>query len=269
MDKMPSRKRKLEQQVGGGCSFTDFHCVICIGILIEPVKLPCHHEFCLNCFKKYLEVTSSTCPMCKMRFSNWVRDRESKGLSIVDADRWKLIQDTFPELVARKLNSQGSCDTTDLPHLARTQRIAEPGEVRAEYEAEMIKYRLEIEREIAQDHDLGRRLVKEELSEGINGEDGVIGSIVPATQTSPTKEQSRLIELYSPIQKTLRGRVVQSPRLKKTPKKSLFKQSNDENLDPEMGPSEDRLQSDYEYAQNLERELNSPLTLRSSRTIEH
>ena len=83
-------------------SYTDFLCPICLEILIEPVQMPCQHELCMGCFKKHVQDTSLNCPMCRMRISVWTRMNAKKN-TLINEERWELIQATFPERVKRRL----------------------------------------------------------------------------------------------------------------------------------------------------------------------
>ena len=49
-----------------------FRCVICLEILIEPVVLPCGHEFCASCFEPHLEGKDVNCFMNFLKkFGYW------------------------------------------------------------------------------------------------------------------------------------------------------------------------------------------------------
>eukprot|EP00775_Hariotina_reticulata_P002915 gene2915-3202_t len=43
-------------------------CVICCGLCERPVTGPCQHNFCLNCFKRWLGQGKKTCPTCRAPF---------------------------------------------------------------------------------------------------------------------------------------------------------------------------------------------------------
>ena len=262
----------------GSSSYTDFQCVICIDILIEPVVLPCRHEFCRECFEKYYEVTDSSCPMCKIRIANWIREREKNKLSIVDSERWQLVQKRFPDDVDRRLSKKSRERILDghvEDSVTPKRVIAAAGELREEYRSECARVEKEIADEVARDRDLGLLLVREEL------EDEKDKKRAHAKPLSPTDAQRKLIEMHSPRQKCLRNRTVESPCKRLTPRKLKMVKANYENIDPGnilkeenvsnilLGHTEDKdqLAADLEFARTLERDLNSPLILRSSRSV--
>ena len=87
-------------------------CPICLEILIEPVQMPCKHELCIQCFKSHVEDTSLSCPMCRQRISIWVR-RNAKNNTLVNQERWALIQSMFPERVQRRLDGLDDVEDND------------------------------------------------------------------------------------------------------------------------------------------------------------
>lgn len=51
----------------------DMECGICLALMVEPVKLPCGHYFCLLCIEKiqiYNPMTTA-CPFCKQEAKNF------------------------------------------------------------------------------------------------------------------------------------------------------------------------------------------------------
>ena len=116
-EKMGS-KRKLE--------LSDCTCPICLYILIEPVTLPCGHEFCMNCFDTNVKETSLLCPMCRMRIASWAR-RAARNNKLINETRWKAIQLAFPKKVECRLqgieggssseSEQGKEDTFRIPDM--------------------------------------------------------------------------------------------------------------------------------------------------------
>ncbi|KAM9426464.1 E3 ubiquitin-protein ligase TRIM39-like [Pholidichthys leucotaenia] len=46
-----------------------FRCCICLGMYIDPVSIPCGHNFCLDCIEGYWDTKEkSECPLCKEAF---------------------------------------------------------------------------------------------------------------------------------------------------------------------------------------------------------
>ena len=103
--KLKSNNRVIQKEVQDldGKSYTDFQCPICLEILIEPVQMPCKHELCMCCFKTHVEDTSLSCPLCRLRISIWVR-KNTKTNTLINQERWQLIQSMFPERVQRRLS---------------------------------------------------------------------------------------------------------------------------------------------------------------------
>ena len=91
-------------------SILEYKCVICLQLLIEPVVLPCKHEMCRPCFRTNVEQANFVCPMCRRRISSWARKGIREG-TLVDQNRWNLIQKLFPEKCLKRL--QGNDDESE------------------------------------------------------------------------------------------------------------------------------------------------------------
>lgn len=50
----------------------NYTCPICLGIFIDPCKLPCNHIFCLPCLLELVDFNfiQYKCPMCRNEFMN-------------------------------------------------------------------------------------------------------------------------------------------------------------------------------------------------------
>lgn len=101
--KVSGRVVKRIRKKGKNARLRDFMCPICLSLLIEPVTLPCKHEFCKVCFKESVEKATLCCPLCRLRVSSWSRKATNEG-TLVNNDRWKLIQRLFPEQVHNTFN---------------------------------------------------------------------------------------------------------------------------------------------------------------------
>ncbi|KAK6195145.1 hypothetical protein SNE40_000629 [Patella caerulea] len=128
----------------------DCICPICMYILIHPVTMPCQHELCMPCFKQNVEESSLLCPMCRTRIGTWAR-LSTKQNKLVNEKRWQEIQKLFPEKVQRRL--QGIESEEDEDEVLETfhhpiVNIAQPGEIRKEYEEQLQK--LQKQREVEQ-----------------------------------------------------------------------------------------------------------------------
>nr|XP_054770743.1 uncharacterized protein LOC129278622 [Lytechinus pictus] len=143
-------------------------CPICLCILIEPVTMPCNHELCMPCFRKNVEQANLTCPMCRLRISNWARKHSGR---LINEERWRSIREAFPVLCQRRMETgdEGDDDVLDL----MTQppppviHVAQPGEIGEEFkkESEKVKeeYRRELEDAVKRSEEYIKELQKEEV----------------------------------------------------------------------------------------------------------
>ena len=91
---------------------SDCNCPICMYILIEPVTMQCGHEMCMSCFKKNVQESSLTCPMCRVRISTWAR-KAAKNNTLINHERWRAIQEAFPDKVRNRLNGKEDDSSSD------------------------------------------------------------------------------------------------------------------------------------------------------------
>ncbi|XP_017786398.1 PREDICTED: E3 ubiquitin-protein ligase RNF168-like isoform X2 [Nicrophorus vespilloides] len=80
----------------------DVLCPICRCILIQPVTLPCSHDYCLPCFEGTLANANLTCPLCRIRFGSWHRIAK-KDNKIVNEKLWDVLQQKFADHVQNRL----------------------------------------------------------------------------------------------------------------------------------------------------------------------
>lgn len=83
----------------------DVICSICQSILIEPVTLPCFHDFCKNCFNGSVENNALCCPLCRLRIGSWLRTN-TKRRNLVNVELWKHIQNKFSKEVDCKTRGE-------------------------------------------------------------------------------------------------------------------------------------------------------------------
>lgn len=83
----------------------DVICSICQSILIEPVTLPCYHDFCQSCFNGSIENNALCCPLCRLRIGSWVRTA-TKQKNIVNIKLWNFIKDKFATEVDKKVKGE-------------------------------------------------------------------------------------------------------------------------------------------------------------------
>lgn len=63
----------------------DLTCRICKGPFVDPIRLDCHHMFCVDCILKVIRVSKDECPSCQHHIgSQVVRLLESRGLPVID-----------------------------------------------------------------------------------------------------------------------------------------------------------------------------------------
>ncbi|XP_038209263.1 uncharacterized protein LOC119830353 isoform X2 [Zerene cesonia] len=117
----------------------DVICSICQSILIEPVTLPCYHDFCQRCFNGSIENNALCCPLCRLRIGSWVRTA-TKQKNLVNIKLWNFIQNKFSQEVDKKVKGE---DIQGLSPEIKLPRLSKPGEIRSEYEAELQRLRAE------------------------------------------------------------------------------------------------------------------------------
>ncbi|ESP00248.1 hypothetical protein LOTGIDRAFT_141101 [Lottia gigantea] len=156
-------------QNSSAVTLEDCTCPICMSILIQPVTMPCTHELCMPCFRKTVEEANLCCPMCRLRIATWAR-LSTKQKTLVNEIRWKQIQTLFPEKVRRrqegKDDDDGDLNDEDEPIHHPIVNIAEPGEIRKEYEEQLERLEKQREeersKEEAESADLIKKLQREE-----------------------------------------------------------------------------------------------------------
>ncbi|XP_048587972.1 E3 ubiquitin-protein ligase rnf168 isoform X2 [Nematostella vectensis] len=144
----------------------DFTCPICLQLLVEPVVLPCEHEFCKMCFTQNVQEANLQCPMCRIRISSWAR-RNARNGTLVDRKRWDRIKKLFPKRCEKRIRGEEDFED-DHPRLKRV--LSENGAIRSEYEEEMKKLRLAQEAEQRASEELIQRLMKESESDALERE---------------------------------------------------------------------------------------------------
>lgn len=99
----PVSQVDLEMGKEGKLNQADCLCPICLEIFLEPVTLPCTHTFCKPCFLETVDKANICCPLCRKRVSTWAR-LNGRNKTLVNAELWRRIQDTFPTQCQRRLN---------------------------------------------------------------------------------------------------------------------------------------------------------------------
>ncbi|XP_050996943.1 E3 ubiquitin-protein ligase RNF168-like [Acomys russatus] len=128
-------------------SLEDCHCPLCMEFLTEPVTLPCNHTMCKLCFKALLRKAFLSCPFCRTWNTSWAQTHTHVN-GFINEELWERIQAQYPEECRQRVTEDEL-----LPLVFRTnspvQVISNPGELRKEYEEEMI--RMEAERQATEE----------------------------------------------------------------------------------------------------------------------
>ncbi|XP_027854996.1 E3 ubiquitin-protein ligase rnf168 isoform X2 [Xiphophorus couchianus] len=142
-------------------TWEDCLCPVCLDIFIEPVTLPCTHSFCKGCFLESVDKATLCCPMCRKRVSSWAR-RNNKKNTLVNLELWNRIQTLFPLQCQRRLNGQDAEeDDGTVPRVF--PRVCHPGELRQEYEDQLMEERrAQDEEESKASEELIQKLLAEE-----------------------------------------------------------------------------------------------------------
>lgn len=133
--------------------------------------MPCSHELCMPCFRQNVEQSNLSCPMCRLRISNWARKHSGR---LINEERWRSIREAFPVLCQKRMEpgtgEEGDDDdvldlmTQPAPPVIH---VAEPGEIGEEFKKENEKmneeYRRELEDAVKRSEEYIRELQKEEV----------------------------------------------------------------------------------------------------------
>lgn len=100
LSKIENKLLKLEK-----LELNDVICSICQSILVEPVTLPCFHDFCQRCFNGSIENNSLCCPLCRLRIGSWLRSA-TKQKNLVNFKLWEYIKNNFVYEIDKKLKGE-------------------------------------------------------------------------------------------------------------------------------------------------------------------
>lgn len=71
-----------------------FQCSICLDIFNNPVSIPCGHNFCMGCIKRFWDMRHKwPCPLCQEAFKNRPELRINVGLKDI-TEQFKRSVDT-------------------------------------------------------------------------------------------------------------------------------------------------------------------------------
>jgi hypothetical protein len=197
--------------------------------LIEPITLPCNHTVCKSCFKALLRKTNLSCPFCRSLISSWARHHIHIN-SLINKELWGRLQTQYPEECRHRLPGEelSTFVFNDDPPI---RVLSNPGELRKEYEEEMI--RMEAERQAIKEsqnratEEYIRQLLAQELEEEI-----ILEEKRRLEEQQPRKEEE--------AQKGCTSDPVRSPRKKKC------KQKHCDNV-PKFSLSQPQLESALQY----------------------
>jgi len=86
----------------------DYLCPVCMSIAWRPVRLRCHHVFCIRCLIVMQRDLKNMCPLCRAKV---VMDADSDNL---DDSMAKFLKKYFPEEVKRKQRDNERARGVDL-----------------------------------------------------------------------------------------------------------------------------------------------------------
>ncbi|XP_052599957.1 E3 ubiquitin-protein ligase RNF168-like [Peromyscus californicus insignis] len=120
----------------------DCQCLLCLEFLIEPITLPCNHTVCKSCFKALLRKTFLSCPFCRTWVSSWARYHTHIN-SLINKELWERIQAQYPEECSRRNPGEDKPCLVFYEDPPPVRVLSNPGELRKEYEEEMIRLKAE------------------------------------------------------------------------------------------------------------------------------
>lgn len=146
----------------------DCQCLLCMEFLIEPITLPCKHTMCKSCFTALLQKLFSSCPFCRTLVSSWALDHTHID-NLINEELWQRIQAQYPEECRRRDPKEEQPSWWVLSDVLPAQVLSKPGELRKEYEEEMMRMEAErqdtMEREARASEEYIRQLLAKEMEE--------------------------------------------------------------------------------------------------------
>lgn len=79
-------------------SIDDYSCLVCMSIAYHPIRLRCHHLFCIRCLVKLQKQGNNHCPLC--RAEDAVKDADENNLDMAMA---AYLREWFPREVEEKI----------------------------------------------------------------------------------------------------------------------------------------------------------------------
>ncbi|XP_040599882.1 E3 ubiquitin-protein ligase RNF168-like [Mesocricetus auratus] len=211
-------------------SLKDCQCLLCMEFLIEPITLPCTHTVCKSCFKVLLQKSVLSCPFCRTWVSSWARSHSHIN-HLINMELWKTIQAQYPEICKQRGPGE------ELPSLAfgddmPVRVLSNPGELRKEYEEEMIRLEAECKATEEQQNRATQEYIRQLLAQDMEEEKMWAEKLKLEEQSLREEEEAKKVSMAEPAT---------SPRKKKS------KQKHCDNV-PKFSLPQSWLQSASQYA---------------------
>ena len=65
------------------------NCGICLEKINNNTRLPCKHEYCYDCIKRWTEMNKRTCPLCRSSFDKYINDNIITTLNVINKEKEK------------------------------------------------------------------------------------------------------------------------------------------------------------------------------------
>ncbi|XP_075813105.1 E3 ubiquitin-protein ligase RNF168-like [Microtus pennsylvanicus] len=121
---------------------------------------------CKSCFKALLQKLFSSCPFCRTPVSSWALDHTHIN-SLINEELWQRIQAQYPEQCRHRDPEEEQPSWWVLSDALPAQVLSKPGELRKEYEEEMMRMETErqdtMERQTRASEEYIRQLLAEDM----------------------------------------------------------------------------------------------------------
>uniref|UniRef100_A0AAX7SVH7 Uncharacterized protein n=1 Tax=Astatotilapia calliptera TaxID=8154 RepID=A0AAX7SVH7_ASTCA len=154
-----------------------FQCSICLYSFKNPVSIPCGHNFCLECIKRYWDVAQkSDCPLCKESFGSRPELRVNRTLKEI-TERFQSLLKEMPGFKAKRPiislppnRSGGEKEIKIKPLQTRIKKTQE------QYQ-HMIQIRIRKTEEIKQSMELSKRNKEREIQASVQNATMMVSAI--------------------------------------------------------------------------------------------
>ncbi|KAJ8915628.1 hypothetical protein NQ315_003412 [Exocentrus adspersus] len=212
--------KTLKKSDYSALNIKDVLCPICRSILVEPVTLPCDHEFCLCCFNGTMENANLVCPLCRIRVGSWLRKAKKEG-KLINYVLWDAIKNKFPQQIKNKMNGIDD-NMEEVSEIV----VSYPGEIRKEYEMQKQKeeeeFRKKCEADLKASEDLIRKIREEEdyertvMEEKLKLDENVAKKLAQELAVAdPSTSKVNQVRMLGPMDKFLKQNNVSQNTFKK------------------------------------------------------